>query len=195
MVDEDDEEKTQRMGGTTSRWLQRMAGLSISGMLFLGMGVLAGCGGGGGASPTTPSASGSTAQQLLPSVSGLYTLEITPSNVCAPAPVPLRWELQATQGQDRVRLTLVGGSDSVDVSLYPGLQGGSTIDGSIDTSVWVGDWDVVIFGNLGGALTRGPGGRPEILNGIMDARIWIDNYEDPMYSCTAANHRWSLTSR
>ncbi len=164
-------------------------------------GLLTGCGGGGGAaSPTLPTGSSAATQQLLDTVTGAYALEVTPSGACNHPPVTLRWDVQATQGQERVRLTLVGGDASVDMSLYPAFSlstpSGNAIDGSLRTSVWVGDWDVsIIGGRLGGTISRGPGGRAEVRDGILDANIWIEDYVGPGYSCTAANHRWTLTPR
>jgi len=160
-----------------------------------GLMALCACGGG----PAAPS----------PAFTGNYTLVVETSAVCRLQVSRYQWELQGTStgtgAGAAYRLTLPGGDNTVDVTLaYATARRGvssSSLTGNITTRVapFGAQLRVATTGGARGTGSAGPGDRGQVLDGVLNGTIALSNVGDTasntLGSCTAADHRWTLTPR
>lgn len=154
-----------------------------------------GCGGG----PASPS----------PAFTGPYVLVVEASSVCQLSVSRYQWELQGTAtgtgAGAAFRLTLPGGNNAVDVTLAyaTARRGGSSsaLAGNITTraALFGAQLRVTTAGGTRGTGSAGAGARGQVLDGVLNGTISLSNVGDPatntLGSCTAADHRWTLTPR
>jgi len=153
-----------------------------------------------GKGPSTPSPTAPT---------GNYTLVVEASPVCRLAVSRFQWDLEGTATGSgpgaAVRATLPGGNATVDVSIT--YLANARVNGSITTraALQEGEVRVTITGGARGALTTGPGGRGQVLNGVLNGTIIVNRPGgnpsegtrpgNVVESCTAADHKWMLVPR
>jgi len=143
-----------------------------------------------------------------PPLVGPYTLTVEASAVCRLPVSRFVWEVEATSsgtatatgGTVLLRTTLPGGDASVDLNLSASLD--SQVSGTLNArAAEFGDENlrVTLGGPTRGSITAGPAGRGQVLDGAYNGPISLAPAEDPdpraAGSCTAADHRLSLTPR
>ena len=137
---------------------------------------------------------------------GAYVLTLDASPVCRLPAGRFQWTVEATSSGTptatgdlmATRVTLPGGNNKVDLSLATTLL--STVAGSLvarEAEFGNADLRLVFAGSVRGTVSAGPAGRSAITDGTYNGPIALappDN-EDPdaVVSCTAADHRWTLS--
>ena len=163
--------------------------------LVVMMVALAGCGSDSGNSPTLSTPPLPVSQPL----NGAYDLVIVPAADCGLPAAPYVLEVDvtsfATAAGIELRATLPGGGDALTLDmLYPAtgwLQGALSTRSQVPltAATWVS------LRNTGsGMVSLSASGRAELLNGAMVGDvIFIDALS--AFSCTSADHLWSLVAR
>jgi hypothetical protein len=141
-----------------------------------------------------------------PPFAGAYVLVVEASPVCRLPVGRFEWRVEATSNGTpsttgdvmATRVTLPGGDNKVDLSLTTGIL--STIAGQLTArEAEFGDeaLRLVFTGGVRGTVSTGAGGRSAVTDGTYNGPIALappDNEdEDAVVSCTAANHRWTLS--
>jgi hypothetical protein len=136
-------------------------------------------------------------------VTGNYTFVVEASAVCHLPVSRYQWEVEVTAsgggGQGAtMRATLPGGDASVDVRIS---SAASRVSGQISTRSVIEQVRTLISGTARGTVSAGPGGRGQILDGVLNGSIALSTRGDEpndiisLGSCTAADHRWTLIPR
>jgi hypothetical protein len=144
-------------------------------------------------------------------VAGAYTLTLTASSVCRLPVGRFAWDLEATSSGTAsatgdtmvVRATLPAGDATVDLSLSAGISSAAagTLAAESATAASLAEQNlrVTLGGSARGLITSGPAGRGQIVDATYNGPIGLappdDEEPDSAGSCTAADHRWSLTPR
>ena len=145
-----------------------------------------------------------------PAIVGPYTLTLNASAVCRLPVGRFAWDVEATSsGQATVtgetvqlRTTLPGGDAAVD------LNGSASIDSILNGTLTVRSaafseeeppLRVSVSGATRGSITAGTAGRGQVVDGTYNGTIGLAPPDDPdpraAGSCTAADHRFTLSPR
>lgn len=143
-----------------------------------------------------------TAPEPLPPLTGDLVIAVEASTVCRLPVSRYEWEVEGTatgtaQGSG-VRATLPGGDNTVDLSVSYASK--TVVNGTLTTrtALFGEDLRVTISAGARGTLTT-VAGRGMVAEGVLNGTIALsspgDRDNNTLGSCTAADHKWTLTPR